>query len=351
MTPRERWLAMFTGGKPDRVPCDYWGTAEVTARLRAELACNSDRQLWERLGIDKCIHLAARHPRASQDEWHVGSAFAVWGIGAKEITYQGGNATYLESGHHPLASAQSPADIQAYAWPDPEEWDLSDMRQRCQEWAGYPLLGGAYEPFYLYCNMRGLERAYEDLVLNHALLDAALERIFRIHEAVIRRTLEVAGDLIDFIYVSEDLGNQQGLLMSPACFHKLFKPRMKRMIDLVHSFGVRVFHHDDGSIRGLLPDLIEAGIDILNPIQWRCQGMEREALARDFGSALVFHGGMDNQETLPFGKPDDVKREVAENVRIFGKCKGYVVAPCHNLQPITPTENIVALYEAVHELS
>jgi uroporphyrinogen decarboxylase len=124
---------------------------------------------------------------------------------------------------------------------------------------------------------------------------------------------------------------------------------MRKMIDLAHSFGVKVIHHDDGAIRPLLPDLIETGIDVLNPIQWRCTGMDREGLARDFGKSLVFHGGVDNQQTLPFGTSEDVKREVAENVRIFRKCKGYIVAPCHNIQPNTPTANILALYEAVHE--
>ena len=95
------------------------------------------------------------------------------------------------------------------------------------------------------------------------------------------------------------------------------------------------------------PDLIDAGVDILNPVQWRCRGMDREELARDFGAQMIFHGGIDNQQTLPFGTPDDVRRQVAENVRIFANGKGYIAAPCHNIQPNTPTANILALYEAV----
>jgi uroporphyrinogen decarboxylase len=137
--------------------------------------------------------------------------------------------------------------------------------------------------------------------------------------------------------------------MSPATFRRFLKPGMQRMIDLAHSFGVKVIHHDDGAIRPLLAELIDMGIDVLNPIQWRSAGMGREELARDFGKRVVFHGGVDNQQTLPFGTPADVKREVAENIRIFRGGKGYIVAPCHNIQPITPTENILAMYEAVHE--
>jgi uroporphyrinogen decarboxylase len=112
---------------------------------------------------------------------------------------------------------------------------------------------------------------------------------------------------------------------------------------------VKAFHHDDGAIRPVIPDLIEIGIDVLNPIQWRCPGMEPEGLARDFGQRLVFHGGIYNQRTLPFGTPEEVRLEVARNLRIFRACKGYVVAPCHNIQANTPVENILAMYEAVQE--
>jgi uroporphyrinogen decarboxylase len=179
-----------------------------------------------------------------------------------------------------------------------------------------------------------------------ALAEAALERIYVIHERLIRRVLETVGSRIDFVYVAEDLGTQDSLLMSPAAFRRFLKPRMAGIIDMVHSYGVKVFHHDDGACRQLLPELIDMGIDVLNPIQWRCRGMDREGLARDFGGRLVFHGGVDNQQTLPFGTPEDVRREVQENVRIFRKCRGYVVAPCHNIQANTPTANVLAMYES-----
>lgn len=194
-----------------------------------------------------------------------------------------------------------------------------------------------------------MEQALTDLADKPELVEAALERIYYIHEAIIRRTLEAAKGLVDFVYVAEDLGTQNTLLMSPASFRHFLKPWMQKMIDLIHSFGVKVMHHDDGAIRPLLPELIEIGIDVLNPVQWRCKGMEREELTRDFGKSLVFHGGVDNQRTLPFGTRDDVRQEVAENIRIFSKGKGYIVGPCHNLQPNTPTTNILAMYEAVHE--
>jgi uroporphyrinogen decarboxylase len=349
MTPRERWEALLSGRRPDRVPCDYTATAEVTQRLLTELHCASERQLWERLGVDKCIQLSPKHRYAKEDTWHMQSLWSVWHIGVRTVDYGEGLGVYEESISYPLERAESAADVERFDWPDPGDWDCSQMRATCEEWRGYPIGGGCYEPFYLYCHLRGREQAMADLVLNPAIAEAALERIFHIHYAVIRRALEECRGLIDLVYIAEDLGSQDSLLMSPQCFRKFLKPHMVKMIELVHSFGAKAFHHDDGAIRPMLPELIEMGIDILNPVQWRCRGMEREGLARDFGAAVVFHGAVDNQWTLPFGTPAEIRQQVAENIGILAKGRGYIVAPCHNLQPNTSTEKILALYDAVRE--
>ena len=138
-------------------------------------------------------------------------------------------------------------------------------------------------------------------------------------------------------------------LISPAQIHEFLIPRMKRMIDLAHEAGVYVFHHSDGAVRPIIPDMIEAGIDVLNPVQWICKGMEREGLKRDFGDRLIFHGAVDNQRTLAFGSVDDVRREVLDNIRILGYDGRYIIAPCHNIQAVSPPENVVAMYETAYE--
>ncbi|HUW56539.1 MAG TPA: uroporphyrinogen decarboxylase family protein, partial [Planctomycetota bacterium] len=149
-------------------------------------------------------------------------------------------------------------------------------------------------------------------------------------------------------YVAEDLGSQEDLMFSPEVIREFFIPRMKRMMDLAHQAGAFVFHHSDGAIRKIIPDMIEAGIDVLNPVQWRCRGMDREGLKRDFGAEIVFHGAMDNQYTLPFGTVEEVRQEVLDNIRLLGP-DGYILAPCHNLQAVGPPENIVAMYDTGYE--
>jgi len=349
LTPRQRWEAVLRGERPDRVPCDYWGTSEITSRLKRELGCAGDRELWERLGVDKLIHLVPRHPRATESTWHLQSHFSVWHIGTRTVPYADGLGCYEEVVEPPLAAATSVREIEQFDWPDPGEWDLAGLREQCEAWRDYPLLAGSCELFYLHCRLRGMEQALEDLIAHPDIADSILEHIAAIDLALTRRILDEVGESLLFSYVAEDLGTQESLIMSPRLFRRFLKPRMARMIDLVHSYGVKVFHHDDGAMRPLLPDLIEIGIDLLNPIQWRCRGMERETLARDFGGRIVFHGGIDNQHTLPFGGAGDVRRQVRDNIAIFRDTKGYIVAPCHNLQANTPTANVLALYEAVRE--
>jgi len=343
-------MALFGGKRADRRPCDYWGTAEITGRLMRDLACGTEQELWRRLGIDKCVMLGARHPHATEETWHLPSLFSLFGIETRLIEYGDGLGVYEEIAKAPLADAERIADIDECPWPDARDFDYEGLRRECEQYhPEYPVVGMAYEPFYLYCRLRGMERALEDVAVNAEFADALMGRIHKLFEAIARNSLEAAGKAFDFVYVAEDLGTQESLLMSPRAIRRFILPWLGRMVEFAHAAGKRVFHHDDGAIRPMIPDLLGIGIDILNPVQWRCRGMERETLARDFGERVVFHGGVDNQQTLPFGSPEDVRREVAENIRILGAGRGYVVAPCHNLQANTPTENVVALYEAVEE--
>ena len=337
------------GERPDRVPCDYWGTDEITRRLKHDLGCKTDRQLWRRLCVDKLVQLVPTHPRATESTWHLQSFFSVWHIGTRQIPYADGIGYYEEAVAHPLAAATGLQGVERFDWPDPNEWDVTGLRAQCEIWRDYPLLAGGCEMFYLYCRLRGMERALEDLVSEPLIAEAILEHIAAFDLSLTRRILDEVGGSVLFSYVAEDLGTQNSLLMSPRLFRRFLKPHMQRMIDLVHSYGVNVFHHDDGAMRPLLPELVEMGIDLLNPVQWRCRRMEREALARDFGNKIVFHGGVDNQQTLPFGTPADVRSEVRDNIAIFRNTRGYIVAPCHNLQANTPTANVVTMYEAVQE--
>jgi uroporphyrinogen decarboxylase len=267
-----------------------------------------------------------------------------FGITYRDINY--GTGVYREAAVHPLAGYGSVAEIEAnYTWPDPDWWDYSVIPGQIKGWEHHPIRGGGSEPFLIYKNLRGQEQAFIDLVEHPDIVHYCLDKLFDLAYVNTVRIYDQIPGQVMITYVAEDMGGQESLMISKRHIRAFLLPRMKRIIDLAHSAGAYVFHHNDGNCRPILPDMLELGIDVLNPIQWRSKGMEREGLKADFGDRLIFHGAMDNQYTLPFGTVEEVRQEVRDNLRILGAGGGYILAPCHNIQPVSPPENIVAMYE------
>jgi uroporphyrinogen decarboxylase len=254
---------------------------------------------------------------------------------------------YAECVEHPLAAYSTIEEIEAhYTWPTPDWFDYASLPAQIAGKEDYPVQGGGSQPFLIYKDLRGMQQAYMDLIENPELVHYCLDRMFGFCYEDTVRIYETLPGRIDLSMVAEDFGGQERLLFSRQHILEFLLPRMKRMMDLAHESGVYVYFHSDGAIREVLPDLIEAGIDILNPIQWRSRGMERDGLKRDFGDEVILHGGVDNQHTLPFGSADDVRAEVRYNIEVMGAGGGYILAPCHNIQAVSPPENVVAMYEA-----
>lgn len=299
--------------------------------------------MLRRLHIDRPKTVAPRYvgPPIPADE-------DVCGIKYRNVDY--GTGAYREVVFHPLAGYTSIEEIEAnYRWPSPDWYDYSDLPEQIAGYEEYPIRGGGSEPFLTYKSLRGQEQAFMDLVLYPEMVHYCLDKLFDLAYQNTLRIYEAIPGQVMITYVAEDMGSQEGLLFSPAQIHEFLIPRMKRVMGLAHQAGAYVFHHSDGAIHRIIPHMIEAGIDVLNPIQWRCKGMEREGLVRDFGDALIFHGAMDNQYTLAFGTVEEVRQEVLDNLRVLGASDGYILAPCHNIQAVSPPENIVAMYETGYE--
>lgn len=344
MTPKERWEAVLSGNLPDRVPMDYWATPETTMML-------IDHFQLPPLEIAKKLHIDVPFGATTR---YIGPELPpntdVFGIQTRAINY--GRGTYDEAVNAPLAQFNTVKEIEDnYTWPTADWWDTSEVAEMVLANQDWPLRVGGSEPMLTYKQLRGESQAMMDLILNPEITHHCLDKLFNLAYEQTRRLFEAlpAGVKPTFTYVAEDLGSQKNLMYSPAHIKEYLFPGMKRMIDLAHEAGAAAFHHDDGNITQILPDLIELGIDILNPIQWRADGMDRQWLKKEFGDQLVFHGALDNQHTLPFGTVQDVRDEVVENISILGENGGFILAPCHNIQPNTSLENILALYETGYE--
>lgn len=343
MTPKERWGAVLKRLRPDRVPMDYWATPETTFKLMDYLACRSKKAMLEKLHVDYVIQAKPRYVGPK-----IPRGYDVFGCRYEKMDY--GTGLYKENISHPLANFRTVGEVKRhYTWPDPDWWDYSAVASRLERDEDHCVQAGLYEPFLVYKNLRGDMQAYMDLVEHPDLVHYCLDQLLHLSFTEIQRLYDQIPGRVFFTYVAEDMGGQSDLLISPEHIREFLLPRMKEVINFVHKAGAYVFHHNDGSVRCIIPDMIAAGIDILNPIQWRCAGMDRDALKQEFGSRVVFHGGMDNQHTLAFGTAEEVRQEVLDNLRILGRGGGYILAPCHNIQPITPPENIVAMYDTGYE--
>ncbi len=343
MTSKERWLAVLNREIPDRIPMDYGAANEVTAKLKKHFGCATDADLFARLHIDR--------PMTVKPEY-VGPPIApgtdMYGCRFKDMAY--GAGIYEECVSHPLADFDTVEEIEAqYTWPTADWFDYSTLPAQARGHEDLPIRAGRSQPFQTYVNLRGIEKAYIDLAGNREYAEYCLDKLFDFAYENTRRIFETIPDVVTISYVAEDFGSQENLLFSPRIIRNIFVPRMKRMIDLVHEGGAYAFFHSDGAIREIIPNMIAAGIDALGPLQWRAKGMDRAGLKADFGDQVILRGGVDNQQTIPFGSADDVRQEVLDNLRILGAGGGYILAPCHNMQPVTPIENVIALYETGYE--
>ncbi|MBN1641393.1 MAG: uroporphyrinogen-III decarboxylase-like protein [Anaerolineae bacterium] len=344
MTPRERWEAVLTRQTPDRVPMDYWATGEMNEKLTRSLGCADLDEALSRLHVDRPLTVGPDYVGPTIPE-----GYDVFGLQYKQIDY--GTGAYDECINAPLAQYDSVDAIErSYRWPDPDWYDYRSIPQQVAGHEHRPIRGGGSEPLLIYKKLRGEAQAFMDLVEHPEMVHYCLDKLFELaYQNTLRIYEQIPGQVM-ISYVAEDMGSQHGLMIAPEQIRTFLLPRMQRMIDLAHQTGAFVFHHNDGGIRAILPDMIEAGIDVLNPIQWRCVGMDRQALKRDFGDRLVFHGAVDNQYTLPFGSVQEVRQEVEDNLRILGAGGGYILAPCHNIQANTPVENVLAMYETGYAL-
>lgn len=369
MTPRERWMAVFKREQPDRVPMDYWSTPEFSAKLIHHMGLSrlSHKQLVEQLTRGErhpgFLNEAKRALRSALQQLHVDFVIHVgpkykgpplpantdvFGCVHRSIDY--GTGKYTEVVTNPLARFQSVEEIEAnYRWPDPDWYDYSAIPQQIKGWEDYPIQGGGSEPFLIYKDLRGNEQSMMDLVENPDVVHYCLDKLFDLAYTSTQRIYETIPGKVTFSYAAEDMGGQENLMFSKKHIRTFLIPRMKRIIDLTHQGGAYAFHHNDGNCSAILPDMVEAGIDLLNPIQWRSRGMEREQLKADYGDKIIFHGAVDNQYTLPFGSTAEVRQEVQDNLRILGAGGGYILAPCHNIQAVTPPENVLAMYAAGYE--
>jgi uroporphyrinogen decarboxylase len=258
--------------------------------------------------------------------------------------------------YHPLADADSMDELRAYPFPDPlDDGRFAPLRAQAKAAAAkgkaVALAGPCAGIAEIYSWLRGYEQYYIDLALNQEWVGYMLDRMVAFKSAYWERALAELGDLVDIVVEADDLGGQNSPLMSPRTYRKVIQPRHRELFAFIkRQAPVKVFYHTCGAVRKLIPDLIDAGVDILNPVQVSAGGMDLPELKQEFGNDLVFWGGgADTQYVLGTASPDEIREHVRNNIQVLAPGGGFVFAAVHDIQANVPPENIMAMWEAWRE--
>ena len=371
-TGRERVLDVVSHRESDRVPVDLGGSMVTSIHqkghdnLKKYLGINLDRpteiargrslvarvdiEVQDRLGVDVRM-LTVNSPDGWEDEAGGARLTDAWGI-VWERPEGFDNYEIVDS---PLFGDITINDVRNMAWPEALPSGFTQglrekalaLRQSTDKAIIANLAMQIHTQSYF---LRGFSQYLMDMVLNPGLIEAIMDRVLDIFVARTRAIMGEIGDLVDIVYVADDLGAQNGPLFSPETYRQLLKPRQRKLFEAVkHGSDVKILYHTCGAVVEFIDDLAEVGVDILNPVQTSAGGMDPKTLKSRFGSKVCFWGGIDTQNIMPFGTPDQVREEVKRCIDVFAPGGGYVVAAIHNIRPEVPPENIVAMIEAVHE--
>lgn len=351
MTSKERVLTACRHEQPDRVPRQVYLTPEICAQLQAHFG---GADILQALGIDLRGVNAPWRGELRPGPGMPGKAdsYDIWGTGYTMTQYQGG--AYSEATELPFAAMDRMEQVESYPWPDVDDYDFSGVRAQAEALGEYAVMfGGAGIPDIVngVSRGRGMERVLIDIMTRDPVGVAIIDHRVEHYYEYCRRGLEAGGGAIDILHLGEDCGSQRGRLFPPQVFDEFFVPRLKRFIDLAHEHGALAMLHSCGDTHEIMPTFIAMGLDILDAMQPEPEGMDPPTIKRLYGDRLTFCGLISTQQTLPHGSVEDVRREVRERIEIVGAGGGYILSPAHNIQPDTPLENVLALYDEADRLA
>jgi uroporphyrinogen decarboxylase len=373
-TPRERVMLALNHQEPDRVPIDFGSTYMTSITLPPYLVLENAlglpatpprlqtplskivlprEEILERFRVDTRGIPRPDAPASWRNQVQTdGSVLDEFGC----YWVQPSGQSHYEFSRGPFEGQPTLNDLRTFPWPDdPDEprrfVDRQEMARRLYEETDYAVMAAVPGGFITWSQfLRGAEGWYLDLAADPKFAEALMDRVLDFLLAHTGKLLELVAPYIQIVTFGDDLAFQDGLMMSMPMFRKLIKPRLQRVFDFLRSrCDAKLWFHTDGAVVPIIPDLIDLGIDVLNPIQVTAKGMEdTRRLKQEFGDTLAFWGGIDTQRLLPFGTPNQVRADVRRRIQDMARGGGYVLSSVHNVQSDVDPENIIAMFDEAY---
>lgn len=350
MTNRENFLAIVRRQGYERMPAEFVLCPSLIEEVNKRYGTNDYekvfRFVWRRIEDIRLIdHDVEKYRKFYKKPLAEGADIDEWGVGHEKSP----NSMHMTYMRHPLEDAQSLEELKEYPFPDFAHGDTSHQKEQVEAAKAADLIAVGDMQMTLW-EISWYLRSMEELLCDMMDGDEKAEFIFdkSLEMAKIRAKSYIEAG-VDVLYIGDDIGMQHTIMMSEELYCEWIKPRLKELIDFAKGLNpdIVIFYHSCGFVEPFIPHLIEAGVDVLNPIQSEC--MDFEEIYNKYGNQISFHGTIGTQTTMPHGTPDEVREQVRRNLKIAGRKGGLLVAPTHMLEPEVPFENILAYVQACRE--
>jgi uroporphyrinogen decarboxylase len=349
MNSKERVLSAINLEVPDRVPMDFSANEGTLNKIYNHLRVNSHKELLETLHVDildmrGVIDPVYQGPVPEKNDIGNGIIQNYWGWRQKTMqTATGPEEMFVD---FIFKNVNNIKEMEKHHWPEIDWFDFSDIAERLKSWQNFAIMVSGPSIFQHPSFLRGLDNLLIDMMVNQEIAHYLMNKFTDFYVKYFDKLITATGNQVEILRIADDLGMQNGPLISEKVFNDFFVPKLIKIIDMAHSHGVKVMFHSCGSIINFIDRIIEIGIDILDPIQVRAKGMDPMYLKKNYNDKICFHGSIDTQYTLPVGSAEEVEKEVKKMIEILGENGGFILAPSHVLQTDVPLNNIEALYIA-----
>lgn len=348
MTHRERILTAINHKITDIVPAHALNIDDIGPYLKF-LGLSTKEELCDYLGI--CVRrvwpeFTRPHPVYMGTGLHEEGIITVFGTAGGAVSYSKG-----VDDPRPFQNVECTSEIEnADLWPSPDWWDYEVLKEKCEDVLrhGYAVILGHWMPVLCQVfDFFGMEDAMIRMYETPEIIEASIAKLEHFYLEYYRRQFEATKNRADIFCMGDDFATQRGMMISPVLWRKFLLPTYKRIFGLAKDYGLKVWFHSCGQFIDVMPDLIDAGMDIWETVQCHIPGNEPERIKREFGKHITFYGGINTQQTLSFGTPDEVRKEVRKRIGVLGKGGGYICGPDHHIKSDFPIENTLAMFDEI----